>query len=110
MYGFLAFIILKLGSKIQMFALEAEIDRYKDMFPDGPGDLINRALLISFTSQGLTSFGIVIISFIMTAIGLTLVPKISDYIVGSGGQNSSMIKGAIGGAAIMSGKIPMKKK
>jgi len=109
MYGFLAFIILKLGSKIQMFALEAEIDRYKDMFPDGPGDLINRALIISFTSQGLTSFGIVIISFIMTAIGLTLVPKISDYIVGSGGQNSSMIKGAIGGAAIMSGKIPMKK-
>ena len=105
MYGFIAFIILKLGTQIQIFAMEAEIKRYKMMIPDDPGDLINRALIISFSSQGITSFGMVIISFIMTAIGMTLVPKIADYIVGSNGQNSGLIRSAMGAATIVTGKI-----
>src|SRR5699024_5054463 len=33
LYGFIAFIVLKLGVVVQMFAMEAEIDRYKQMIP-----------------------------------------------------------------------------
>lgn len=105
MYGFIAFIILKLGTQIQIFAMEAEIKRYKMMIPDDPGELVNSALIISFSSQGITSFGMVIISFVMTAIGMMLVPKIADYIVGSNGQNSGLIRSAMGAATIVTGKI-----
>lgn len=108
LYGFIAFIVLKLGVAVQMFAMEAEIDRYKEMIPHANNSVVNEALIISYSSQGIMSFGMVIVSFLMTAVGMFMVPRLADYVVGSGGQHSSFIRGATGVAGMVMGARGLK--
>lgn len=108
LYGFIAFIVLKLGVAVQMFAMEAEIDRYKEMIPSTATNVVNEALIISYSSQGVMSFGMVIVSFLMTAVGMLMVPKLADYVVGSGGQHSSFIRGISGMAGMVMGAKGLK--
>lgn len=103
LYGFICFIVLKLGSMLQIFAMNAEIERFLEMVPTDPTATINRALIVSYASQGISSFGMVIVAFVMTAIGIALVPKLADYVIGSGGANSSLIRGAGSAANVATG-------
>jgi hypothetical protein len=62
LYGFVAFIILKIGTLLQLFAFEAEIERY-DQIINTDGSIKNMDLLLTYSSSGIMSFGLVIVCF-----------------------------------------------
>ena len=57
------------------------------------GTVKSADMLIGFAMNGITTFGIVIITFIVSAIAILAVPKISGWIIPSGGT-SGMVTGA----------------
>jgi hypothetical protein len=87
LYGFVAFIVLKIGTLLQLFAFEAEIDRY-DQIINNDGSIKNMDLLLTYSSSGIMSFGLVIVCFLITAVGILCVPTLANYIIPSGGSNT----------------------
>lgn len=109
-YGFIAFIVMKLGVALQKFAFQAEIERYQLMMGN-KGEKIDQLLMLGYASNGTSSYGLVVITFLITAIGIFCVPKLADYVIGAAGSNSALLRGASGaisGAA--GGKIGMAAK
>lgn len=102
LYGFVGFIVLRIGTLLQKFAFEAEIDRYNQMINDN-GTVKNMDLILTFAGGGIMSFGLVIICFIISGIGMLSVPTLANYIVSSGSNASTMSKAARAGRAIASG-------
>lgn len=87
LYGFVAFVILKIGTLLQLFAFEAEIERY-DQIINTDGSIKNMDLLLTYSSSGIMSFGLVIVCFLITAVGILCVPTLANYIIPSGGGNT----------------------
>lgn len=102
LYGFIAFIVLKIGTLLQKFAFTAEIDRYEQMV-NADGSVKNMDLLFTFTSGGIMSFGLVVVCFVISGIGVLCVPTLANYIVTTGSNASTMSKAKRAGMAIASG-------
>lgn len=102
LYGFVGFIVLRIGTLLQKFAFEAEIDRYNQMINDN-GTVKNMDLVLTFAGGGLMSFGLVVVCFIISGIGMLSVPTLANYIVSAGSSASVMSKASRAGRAIATG-------
>ncbi len=110
LYLTIALIVMFVGGLFQQFALEAEILRFQELVTRS-GDLVADAetKLIWLTGNGFISFGMVIVTFLMTALCMATVPSISTWIVNSTGVTSAV--GTMGRAgAIMGAKMAMASK
>jgi hypothetical protein len=87
LYGAIAYMIMWMQAYIQQYALSAEINRFDAILHTPGGDKM--AALLSFASNGLFSFGTVIITFIIGAISMFTVPSISTWIVSTSGVSSA---------------------
>ncbi len=103
LYGFIAFIILKIGTLLQLFAFEAEIERY-DQIINQDGSIKNMDLLLTYSGSGIMSFGLVIVCFLITAVGVLCVPTLANYIIPSGGSNASAMSKMKRAAAAIASK------
>lgn len=105
LYLTIALMIMFVGGVFQEFAMKAEVERFAE-FVDRDGNLLanGAAKLIWLSSNGVLSFGLVIVSFIVTAICMMTVPSISTWVISTGGASSAV--GTMGrAAAVMSTKF-----
>lgn len=87
LYGAIAYIIMWMQAYFQQYAMLAEIQRYNSILH---GITENKmAAMASFTSNGILSFGTVIITFLIGAISMFTVPSISTWIVSTSGTSSA---------------------
>jgi len=89
LYGTIAYLIMWLSAYIHQYALNAEISRY-DGILHGSGSVNKMAEIAVFASNGVLSFGTVIISFLIGAIAMFTVPSISTWIVSTSGVSSAV--------------------
>lgn len=99
LYGFMAFIVMKVGTLLQSFAFQAEIDRYDQMI-NSDGTVKNINLIMTFGSSGIMSFGLVIVCFVISGIGVLSVPTMANFVISSGSNSSAMSKVKKAGSAI----------
>ncbi|WP_316851285.1 plasmid transfer protein [Pedobacter agri] len=86
LYSGIAYLVMYVGSLFQQYALEAEISRYTELL-SGDGESIEK--LSWFAANGVLSFGVVIITFIIGALTMFTVPSISTWIVSTSGVSSA---------------------
>ena len=94
LYSGIAYLVMYVASLFQHYALEAEITRYQELIGTGEASLEK---LGWFASNGILSFGMVIVTFIIGALTMLTVPSISTWIVSTSGISSaasSMGRGA----------------
>lgn len=89
LYLGIAFIIMYVGGVLQEFAMESEIRRYAEIVTRD-GVLVSVEKLLYLKSNGFLSFGVVIVSFLMSAITMFTVPSISTWIVSTSGVTSAV--------------------
>jgi hypothetical protein len=88
LYGTIAYLIMWLTAYIQQYAMTAEISRYTAIL-HGNTAANKMAELAIFSSNGILSFGTVIITFAIGALTMFTVPSISTWIVSTSGINSA---------------------
>ncbi|MEJ2881057.1 plasmid transfer protein [Pedobacter sp. GR22-6] len=94
LYSGIAYLVLYVASLFQQYAMEAEISRYQELVGDDAGRLER---LYAFAGNGLLSFGIVIVTFLIGGLTMLTVPSISTWVVSTSGVSSaasSMGRGA----------------
>lgn len=94
LYTGIGFLVLYVASLFQHYAMEAEISRYKELVGTS-GESLEK--LGWFAGNGLLSFGIVIVTFLIGGLTMLTVPSISTWIVSTSGISSaasSMGRGA----------------
>jgi hypothetical protein len=89
LYTTIALMIMFVGGIFQEFAMQSEIDRYAEIVTR-EGTLVSIEKLLFLKMNGLLSFGVVIITFLMTAICMFTVPSISTWIVSTSGVSSAV--------------------
>jgi hypothetical protein len=89
LYGTIAYLIMWLSAYIQQYSLNVEISRYQGIL-HGSATTNKMAEVAVFASNGILSFGTVIISFLIGAIAMFTVPSISTWIVSSSGASSAV--------------------
>lgn len=89
LYTTIAEIIIFIGSRLQQFALESEINRYKEIV-DADGILVSAEKLMYLMGSNPIGFGTVILTFLITAIMLFTVPSVSTWIVSTSGVSSAI--------------------
>ncbi|MBB5440646.1 hypothetical protein HDC92_004349 [Pedobacter sp. AK017] len=94
LYSGIAYLVLYVASLFQQYALDAEIYRYGALLkPDA--ELMDR--LYAFSTNGIYSYGMVIVTFLIGGLTMLTVPSISTWIVSTSGissATSSMFRGA----------------
>ena len=88
LYKGIAYLILWIMGMIQEFAFKSEIAKLQDLLGTN-GSGTNLQKLAWFTSNGILSFGEVIIAFIVTAACMFTVPSISTWIISTSGISSA---------------------
>ncbi|SEO91506.1 SIR2-like domain-containing protein [Mucilaginibacter gossypiicola] len=88
LYGAIAYLIMWLSAYIQQYALTVEISRYEGLL-HGTETINKMAELTRFAGNGILSFGIVIITFLIGAIAMFTVPSISTWIISTSGISSA---------------------
>ena len=88
LYSGIAYLVMHIASLFQQFALEAEISRYNELLNTSSADSLEK--LGWFAANGLLSFGMVIITFIIGALCMFTVPSISTWIISTSGVNSAV--------------------
>lgn len=88
LYAAIAYLIMWLSAFMQQYAMNAEISRYEGILHGGVS-ANKMAELAVFASNGILSFGTVIITFIIGAIAMFTVPSISTWIVSTSGITSA---------------------
>jgi hypothetical protein len=94
LYSGIAYLVMYVASLFQRYALEAEITRYQALL-SGSGNTMQA--LGMFASNGLLSFGMVIVTFLIGGLTMLTVPSISTWIVSTSGitsASSTMGRGA----------------
>lgn len=86
-YLVVAFLILTVSANLQKIALMQEIDRYKSLI-NLDGTVVSVEKVMWFQANGILSFGVVIVCFLVSALAICAVPKISSWIIPSGGTSS----------------------
>jgi hypothetical protein len=86
LYSGIGFLVLYVASLFQQYAMEAEITRYKELVENtGP----SMEKLAWFAGNGVLSFGMVIITFLIGGLTMLAVPSISTWIVSTSGITSA---------------------
>jgi hypothetical protein len=81
-------LILYITGRLQQYAIEVEIDKYEYLLSTGGGaDRLEKMAWLA--SNGLLSFGLVIVAFFVSAIAITTVPSISTWIISTSGISSA---------------------
>lgn len=101
-YVTVAFIILTVTSTLQDFALTAEIQRYSEII-DSSGNIIDVQKMMFINSNGILSFGTVIVSFLVSAIAILTTPTVSTWIVSSTGLGGAVNTMSRAGRAVATG-------
>lgn len=94
LYSGIAYLVLYVASLFQQYAMEAEITRYQELLGTS-GERLEKLGL--FASNGILSFGMVIVTFLIGGLTMLTVPSISTWIVSTSGVTSaasSMGRGA----------------
>lgn len=99
LYVGIAFIILFVCGILQEFALVSEIAKFKEIVSPN-GDVISMSKLLFLKSNGVLSFGVVIVSFFISAITIFSVPSISTWIVSTSGVTSAASSSGRAGSMI----------
>ncbi|RZM29902.1 MAG: plasmid transfer protein [Pedobacter sp.] len=86
LYTGIGFLVLYVASLFQHYAMEAEISRYKELVGTS-GESLEK--LGWFAGNGLLSFGIVIVTFLIGGLTMLTVPSISTWIVSTSGISSA---------------------
>lgn len=105
LYLGVAFIILFVCGILQEFALTSEIQKFKEIVTE-TGTVVSMEKLLYLRTNGIMSFGVVIVTFIISAIAIFTVPSISTWIVSTSGATSAvstMGRGASKVATIVKG-------
>lgn len=89
LYLGIAFIIMFVGGVLQEFAMQSEINKYAELVTR-TGDIVSMEKLIYLKSNGIMSFGVVIVSFLLSAVTMCTVPSISTWIVSTSGATSAV--------------------
>lgn len=88
LYSGIAYLIMYIMALMQKFALTSEISKYKELVGvDGLGGSLQK--MTWFATNGVLSFGTVIIVFIIGAICMFTVPSISTWIISTSGISSA---------------------
>lgn len=88
LYSGIAYLIMYLCGLMQEYALESEISKYQELVGQN-GTAANLEKMAWFASNGILSFGTVIIVFIIGAICMFTVPSISTWIISTSGVSSA---------------------
>lgn len=94
LYSGIAYLVLYVASLFQHYAMEAEITRYRELVGTS-GETMEK--LGWFAGNGLLSFGMVIVTFLIGGLTMLTVPSISTWIISTSGISSaasSMGRGA----------------
>lgn len=86
LYSGIGFLVMYVASLFQHYAMEAEISRYQELVGTS-GDNLEK--LGWFASNGVLSFGIVIVTFLIGGLTMLTVPSISTWIVSTSGISSA---------------------
>jgi len=86
LYSGIAYLVMYVASLFQHYALEAEITRYQELIGTAGPSLEK---LGWFAGNGVLSFGMVIVTFIIGALTMLTVPSISTWIVSTSGISSA---------------------
>lgn len=89
LYLGIAFIIMFVGGVLQEFAMQSEINKYAELVTK-TGNIVSMEKLLYLKSNGIMSFGVVIVSFLLSAITMFTVPSISTWIVSTSGATSAV--------------------
>ena len=87
LYSGIAYLVMHIASLFQQYALEAEITRYEQLLQSSEDTLEK---LGWFASNGILSFGIVIVAFLIGGLTMLTVPSISTWIVSTSGVTSAV--------------------
>lgn len=85
LYVGIGYLVMWLCCQLQETALQMEIERYNDIFQNGT----DGAKLLALSSNGVLSFGLVIVSFVVSALAMLTVPSISTWIISTSGISSA---------------------
>lgn len=88
LYSGIAYLIMYLCGLMQEYALQSEISKYQELVGTS-GTSADMAKLAAFASNGILSFGEVIIVFVIGAICMFTVPSISTWIISTSGITSA---------------------
>jgi len=88
LYSGIAYLIMYLCGLMQEYAMESEISKYQELVGQN-GTTANLEKMAWFASNGILSFGTVIIVFIIGAICMFTVPSISTWIISTSGVSSA---------------------
>ena len=88
LYSGIGYLIMYLCGLMQEYALESEISKYQELVGK-TGTAADIEKMAWFASNGILSFGTVIIVFIIGAICMLTVPSISTWIISTSGISSA---------------------
>lgn len=88
LYSGIAYLIMYLCALMQEYALQSEISKYQVLVGQN-GTSANLEKLAWFASNGILSFGTVIVVFLIGAICMFTVPSISTWIISTSGISSA---------------------
>lgn len=88
LYSGIGYLIMYLCGLMQEYALQSEISKYQELVGKD-GTAANLEKMAWFASNGVLSFGTVIIVFIIGAICMLTVPSISTWIISTSGISSA---------------------
>lgn len=88
-YLVVAFLVLTVGSSLQTIAMSHEISRYSSLI-SLDGTVVDMQKIMWLQSNGILSFGTVIVSFLVSAAAMLSVPKISTWIISTAGTAGTM--------------------
>ena len=100
LYSGIAYLIMYLCGLMQEYALESEISKYQELVGQN-GTTANLEKMAWFASNGILSFGTVIIVFIIGAICMFTVPSISTWIISTSGVSSASSNFGRGAATVV---------
>lgn len=87
LYVGIAFLVLYITGLLQEWALLQEIAKYEALLNDSEAAVLEK--LSWMAGNGILSFGLVIVAFLVGAIAMTTVPSISTWIVSTSGISSA---------------------
>jgi len=100
LYSGIAYLIMYLCGLMQEYALQSEISKYQELVGTN-GLSANIEKMAWFASNGILSFGTVIIVFLIGAICMFTVPSISTWIISTSGITSATSTAGRGAATVM---------
>ncbi|RYE26950.1 MAG: plasmid transfer protein [Sphingobacteriaceae bacterium] len=99
LYVGVGYLVMWLCCQMQETALQMEIERYNDIFATGT----DTAKLLALSTNGILSFGLVIVAFVVSAAAMLTVPSISTWIISTSGISSAAAAAGRNAMAITGG-------